>query len=86
MGPRACKLGLGSLASQHLDSPGKSTISSLGFHSVTLFLYFDGTDVFICSGSKGWRTVRKRPHAGALATGASCSAPGRELIQSPENK
>lgn len=56
MGPRACKLGLGSLASQHLDSPGKSTISSLGFHSVTLFLYFDGTDVFICSGSKGWRT------------------------------
>lgn len=52
MGPRACKLGLGSLASQHLGSPGKSTISSLVFHSVTPFLCFDGTDVFICGGSK----------------------------------
>lgn len=52
MGPHACKLGLSPLALQHLGSPGKSTISTLGFHSVTPFLCFDGTDVFICGGSK----------------------------------
>lgn len=52
MGPCACKLELGPMASRHFDSPGKSTISILDFPSVTLFLYFGDTEALTCYRSK----------------------------------